>query len=94
MSCFLSQRLCQDPLERFFGLQRQHGVVHDNPNVSQFAKNTQALQVVNSLRKSSDKGNCRRGSVEEHNTTDQARPLPKRRRTTSGKKGILMFTHE
>ena len=29
-----------------------------DPNVSQFAKNTQALRVVNSLCKSSDKGNC------------------------------------
>ena len=27
---FLSQRLCQDPLERFFGTQRQRGGVHDN----------------------------------------------------------------
>ena len=61
----------------FFWLQRQRGVAHNNQNVSQFAKNTQALRVVNSLCKSSDKGNCRRGSVEEHNTTDQARPFAK-----------------
>eukprot|EP00731_Ephydatia_muelleri_P014633 Em0008g353a len=30
---FLSQRLCQDPLERFFGLQRQRGSVDENPNM-------------------------------------------------------------
>ena len=54
---FLSQRLCQDPLDRFFGLQRQHGIVHDNPNVFEFTKNTQALRVINSICKSSSKGN-------------------------------------
>ena len=35
---FLSQRLCQDPLERFFGCQRQRGRVHDNPNAADFIK--------------------------------------------------------
>ena len=44
---FLSQRLCQDPLENFFGCQRQCGGVHDNPNVQKFTKNTQALRVIN-----------------------------------------------
>ena len=39
---FLSQRICQDPLEQFFGCQRQRGGVHDNPNCSEFMKNTQA----------------------------------------------------
>lgn len=29
---FLSQWLCQDPLEQFFGLLRQRGGVHENPN--------------------------------------------------------------
>ena len=47
----LSQRLCQDPLERFFGLQRQRGGVHDNPNVNEFMKNTQALRVINCVAK-------------------------------------------
>ena len=36
---FLSQRLCQDPLERFFGTQRQRGGVHDNPNVAEYSSN-------------------------------------------------------
>ena len=48
---FLSQRLCQDPLERFFGLQRQRGSVHENPNVVEFSKNTQALRVIKSVCK-------------------------------------------
>ncbi|KAL5471612.1 hypothetical protein EMCRGX_G029743 [Ephydatia muelleri] len=82
---FLSQRLCQDPLERFFGLQRQRGGVHENPNVVEFAKNTQALRVVKSVCKSSSLGNCRRGPVELANMDELCEPLPKRRRT-SGKR--------
>ena len=46
---FLSQCLCQDPLERFFGCQRQRGRVHDNPNAADFIKNTQAIRVKGSL---------------------------------------------
>ena len=88
---FLSQRLCQDLSESFFELQRQRGVVHDNPNVFEFTKNTQALRVINSVCKSSSKGNCRHGPVEA-STTDKCEPLPKRRRTSSGKKGINSHT--
>ena len=45
VNSFLSQRLCQDPLERFFGIQRQRGGVHDNPSAREFMKNTQVLRV-------------------------------------------------
>ena len=40
---FLSERLCQGPLEQFFGCQRQRGGTHENPTVQEFYKNTQAL---------------------------------------------------
>ena len=33
---FLSERISQDPLEKYFGRQRQHGGVNDNPNAPQF----------------------------------------------------------
>ena len=49
---FFSQRLCQDPLENFFGCQWQfseRGGTHDNPTVKEFQQNTQALRVVNSF---------------------------------------------
>ena len=36
---FLSRRLTQDPLEQFFGCQRQRGGVHDNPNAEEFLRN-------------------------------------------------------
>ena len=74
---FLSQRLCQDPLERFFGCQRQRGGVHDNPNVAEFSKNTQALRVINSFCHVGSKGNCRGGNVEMPD--ENVEPLPKRR---------------
>ena len=38
---FLSERICQDPLENFFGCQRQRGRTDENPNVQQFCKNSQ-----------------------------------------------------
>ena len=43
VTAFLSNRLCQDPLENFFGQQRQRGRVNENLNVSQFIKNTPAF---------------------------------------------------
>jgi hypothetical protein len=59
VSVFLSNRLCQDPLENFFGQQRQRGRVNENPNAQEFLKNTQALRVVNGLCPNISKGNCR-----------------------------------
>ena len=55
---FLSQRISQDPLENFFGCQRQRGGTHDNPNLQEFQKNMQALRVVNSFAKGPKAGNC------------------------------------
>ena len=81
---FLSQHLCQDPLEHLFGLQRQRGGVHENPNAVEFAKSTQALRVVKSVCKSSSLGNCRRGPVDLANKDELCEPLAKRRRI-SGK---------
>jgi len=44
---FLSNELSQDPIEKFFGQQRQRGSSNENPNVTQFVKGTQALRVIN-----------------------------------------------
>ena len=82
VSSFLSQRICQDPLERFFGCQRQRGGAHDNPNVAEFLKNTQALRVVNGFRKSTPRGNCR-GGVDEND--DLCQPIPKRPRRSENR---------
>jgi len=58
VSSFLSQRICQDSLERFFGLQHQRRGVNDNPNVDSFLKNTQAIWVVKSVAQAPKRGNC------------------------------------
>ena len=46
---FLSNHLCQDPLENFFGCQRQMGGTNDNPTVQEYYQNTESLCVINSF---------------------------------------------
>ena len=75
---FFSRRLCQDPLEKFFGCQRQMGGTHDNPTVKEFQQNTQALRVVNSFCRDVIKGNCRGNKATEPTFENEAYPLPKR----------------
>ena len=79
VTVFLSNRICQDPLENFFGQQRQRGRVNENPNVSEFIKNTQALRVVNSTC-SSIRGNCRHPLKNKENFDLDNTPLNKRKR--------------
>ena len=45
----LSGHLCQDPLENYFGCQRQRGGTNEHPNSHQFYQNAQALQIVDSF---------------------------------------------
>ena len=59
VKAFLSERISQDPLEKFFGCQRQRGGRHENPNVLEFSRNTQALRVIDSFCTGMVKGNCR-----------------------------------
>lgn len=77
---FLSNNLCQDPLENFFGCQRQRGGTSDNPNVKEFFQNTQALRVVNSFCRGPVKGNCRGESSSRQIDMEDAVPLLKRKR--------------
>lgn len=73
---FLSNKVCQDSLENFFGQQRQRGRVHENPSVMEFMKNTQALRVVNGTCRNV-RGNCRGGNSQEKLLS--CAPLAKRR---------------
>ncbi len=77
VSSFLSNKICQDPLEKFFGCQRQRGGASSHPNVAEFTHNTQALRVVNTFCRAPTKGNCRLKESEE--TEKENEPLPKRR---------------
>ena len=76
---FLSRHICQDPIEKFFGCQRQCGGTHNNPTVKEFQQNTQALRVVNSICRDVVKGNCRGNKRNaEADLEDENEPLPKR----------------
>ncbi|KAL5503454.1 hypothetical protein EMCRGX_G010408 [Ephydatia muelleri] len=78
VSVFLSNRVCQDPLENFFGQQRQRGRAHENPSVSEFIRNTQALRVI-STTCNTIRGNCRGGATISEELIN-ANPLAKRPR--------------
>ena len=39
---FLCNNICQDPIENFFGCQRQRGGTNENPNAVEYYQNTQA----------------------------------------------------
>ncbi len=76
---FLSQKICQDPIEKFFGCQRQRGGTNDNPTVAEFTKNTNALRVINSFCRPSVRGNCRGNKSRAPDLDEENKPLPKRK---------------
>ena len=75
---FLNNRICQDPLENFFGRQRQQGRANGNPSSSEFLRNTQALRIISNTC-GTIRGNCRGGATIDANILDSS-PLPKRPR--------------
>ena len=81
---FLNRRICQDPIEKFFGCQCQREKTHDNPNAQEVLKNTQALRVVNGFCQDVAKGNCR-GNRETKLGTKENTPLPKRQQKRNRK---------
>ena len=79
---FLSGKINQDPLEKFFGCIRQHGRTNDNPSVLEALQSTQTLRVVNAVRFTTLKGNCR-GSERKRKVIsleESDKSLPKRKR--------------
>ena len=77
VTSFLSEKVSQDPLEKFFGRQRLCGGVNDNPNVSQFLKTNQALRVINSVDFNLVTGNCRGSNAVELPGEENSKPLKK-----------------
>ena len=71
---FLSNNKCQEPLEGFFGCQRQCGGTFDNPLVQELFQNTQALRVVDSFCQGPIRRN-RRGNASSKKTTE-CTPFP------------------
>lgn len=75
----LSERFTQDPVESFFGQQRQKGGGSENPTVHQFTYNTSSLRVQRSTAPIAT-SNVR--ASKHHKDTDVVddTPLPKRQR--------------
>lgn len=71
---FLSNRICQDPLENFFALQRQRGRDSENPSVAEFLRNTQSLRVIENTCRNVC-GNCRDGTIIS-DSLKEAGPFP------------------
>ena len=80
----LSEKLCQDPLESFFGKQRMRGGYCDNPTVQSFLKGTVSLRVQGSMATKPMRGNCKRGKENEERVVNDE-PLPKRQRVQKKK---------
>lgn len=75
----LSERFTQDPVESFFGQQRQKGGGSDNPTVQQFTYNTSSLRAQRStapIATSNVRGSKYHQDADEVDDT----PLPKRPR--------------
>lgn len=85
VSSFLSGKINQDPLEKFFGCQRQRGRVNENPSVAEFVKNTQSLRVIGNVCRDAVKGNCRGQRKRQSGVImvdkENSEPLKKRRRS-------------
>jgi len=81
---FLSNKINQDPLEKFFGIQRQTGRSNENPTVAQFIKNTDTIRVINSIWIDDITGNCRGQNSKKYTDFEAAKlPLCKRKRRMS-----------
>ncbi len=89
MKTFLSERISQDPLEKFFGRQRQRGGVNENPTIAQFLKGNQALRVINSIDLDITRGNTRGSNQSSLPGQENAKPLPKRQKKKS--KGVYIY---
>ena len=87
VECFLSEKLSQDPLEKFFGCQQQTGRVNENPTASEFIKNTQSLRVIDSIYVAdiTGRGNCRGSKRKAHDleSANLDKPIRKRKRRVS-----------
>lgn len=76
---FLSNKVSQDPIEKFFGQQRQRGSSNDNPNALQFIKGTQAIRVINTTC-ANIRGNCRGDKAQKWIPDNKSLPKRKTRR--------------
>ena len=80
VTAFMTNRFCQDPLEKFFGQQRQRWKVNENPNVHHVL-NTQTLRVVNGVCRDRVKAGNSRGSNNRRRKRFQIKYAPPKTQT-------------
>lgn len=91
---FLSEQISQDPLEKYFGRQRQRGGVNENPTCQEFLQNNNALRMVNSITIETHKGNVRDNDCSMALPKISAEPLPKRRKQEAEQKSQSQKSQE
>ena len=80
VEALLSEKLCQDPSEKFFGLQRQRGRVHGNPSAYEFLNNTEHIRMIGSICRDAVKGNCQGANTKRKlDIEKESVPLPRRK---------------
>ncbi len=81
----LSERISQDPLENYFGMQRSRGQRSGNPNIVESLQNAVAIRAQKSLELDRVRGNCRRKRLLDNPEFEVRKedevPMPKRKRT-------------
>lgn len=81
VTSFLSARINQDPIEKFFGMQRQAGRAHQNPTAAEFLKNTETFRTISAIWIDDIVGNCRGRRSNDTNLHVAMQPLRKRKRS-------------
>ena len=78
----LSERISQDPLANYFGMQRSRGQRSGNPNIKESLQNAVAIRAQKSLELDRVRGNCRRkrlrGDDDFKVRKEDETPMPKR----------------
>lgn len=85
MEFVLTERFCQDPLEEYFGKQRQLGRRSDNPDIRTFGYNSNTIRIQRSI--SCQRGNTRGRKEKERaweQVTDTKLPCRKKPKTNWG----------
>ena len=79
----LSERVSQDPLENYFGMQRARGGRCDNPTLKESLQNAVAIRAQRSMELDRVQGNCRRKRrlFDDKPPDIDCTPLPKRKRS-------------
>ena len=75
----LTERFCQDTLEQYFGTQRQMGRRSENPDLSTFGYNNNAIRIQKTVSFNSGNTKGRRDRAKSWENVSNE-PLPKRKK--------------